>query len=85
MNGWIHACPCVCLCSPGQIYEDSIVIKSVFESAKQRIVTNEEQKETVSTSHGDDGGRAGEDQFIPSEGATYSLTVYEKDCFHTIH
>uniref|UniRef100_A0A7N8XK98 Probable global transcription activator SNF2L2 n=1 Tax=Mastacembelus armatus TaxID=205130 RepID=A0A7N8XK98_9TELE len=30
-----------------QIYEDSIVIKSVFESARQRIVTDEEQKETV--------------------------------------
>uniref|UniRef100_A0A8C2ZW34 Si:dkey-226m8.10 n=1 Tax=Cyclopterus lumpus TaxID=8103 RepID=A0A8C2ZW34_CYCLU len=28
-----------------QIYEDSIVIKSVFESARQRIVTDEERKE----------------------------------------
>ncbi|XP_034458828.1 probable global transcription activator SNF2L2 isoform X2 [Hippoglossus hippoglossus] len=50
-----------------QIYEDSIVIKSVFESARQRIVTDEEQKETVSTSHSDNGGRA-EDQFVPSAG-----------------
>uniref|UniRef100_A0A3B4AWY3 Bromo domain-containing protein n=1 Tax=Periophthalmus magnuspinnatus TaxID=409849 RepID=A0A3B4AWY3_9GOBI len=33
-----------------QIYEDSIVIKSVFESARQRIVTDEEQKDIVSTS-----------------------------------
>ncbi|KAI3362126.1 hypothetical protein L3Q82_012454, partial [Scortum barcoo] len=48
-----------------QIYEDSIVIKSVFESARQRIVTDEEQKETVSASHSDNGGRA-EDQFVPS-------------------
>ncbi|GLD51690.1 probable global transcription activator SNF2L2 isoform X1 [Lates japonicus] len=48
-----------------QIYEDSIVIKSVFESARQRIVTDEEQKETVSTSHSDNGSRA-EDQFVPS-------------------
>ncbi|XP_040012672.1 probable global transcription activator SNF2L2 isoform X2 [Xiphias gladius] len=46
-----------------QIYEDSIVIKSVFESARQRIVTDEEQKE--SASHSDNGGRA-EDQFVPS-------------------
>ncbi|TNM92241.1 hypothetical protein fugu_019253 [Takifugu bimaculatus] len=50
-----------------QIYEDSIVIKSVFESARQRIVTNEQQKETVSTSHSDNGGEAG-DQFAPSAG-----------------
>uniref|UniRef100_A0A665VA77 Bromo domain-containing protein n=1 Tax=Echeneis naucrates TaxID=173247 RepID=A0A665VA77_ECHNA len=42
-----------------QIYEDSIVIKSVFESARQRIVTDEEQKETVSASHSDNGGRKG--------------------------
>ncbi|KAF0031741.1 hypothetical protein F2P81_016296 [Scophthalmus maximus] len=48
-----------------QIYEDSIVIKSVFESARQRIVTDEEQKEAVSTSHSDNGSRA-EDQFVPS-------------------
>ncbi|KAF7664449.1 hypothetical protein LDENG_00177070 [Lucifuga dentata] len=48
-----------------QIYEDSIVIKSVFESARQRIVTDEEQRETVSTSHSDNGGGA-EDQFVPS-------------------
>ncbi|KAF3849366.1 hypothetical protein F7725_015863 [Dissostichus mawsoni] len=39
-----------------QIYEDSIVIKSVFESARQRIVTDEEQKVTVSASHSDNGG-----------------------------
>ncbi|XP_034564829.1 probable global transcription activator SNF2L2 isoform X2 [Notolabrus celidotus] len=48
-----------------QIYEDSIVIKSVFESARQRIVTDQERKETVSTSHSDNGGRA-EDQFVPT-------------------
>ncbi|XP_028318246.1 probable global transcription activator SNF2L2 isoform X2 [Gouania willdenowi] len=48
-----------------QIYEDSIVIRSVFESARQRIVTDEDTKESVSTSHSDNGGRA-EDQFIPS-------------------
>ncbi|KAG7238655.1 hypothetical protein INR49_030729 [Caranx melampygus] len=48
-----------------QIYEDSIVIKSVFESARQRIVTDEEQKEAVSAGHSDNGGRA-EDQFVPS-------------------
>ncbi|CAJ1070384.1 probable global transcription activator SNF2L2 isoform X2 [Xyrichtys novacula] len=49
-----------------QIYEDSIVIKSVFESARQRIVTDAEaQKESVSTSHSDNGGRA-EDQFVPT-------------------
>ncbi|KAF3701818.1 putative global transcription activator SNF2L2 [Channa argus] len=48
-----------------QIYEDSIVIKSVFESARQRIVTDEEQKETVSAGHSDNGSRA-EDQFVPS-------------------
>ncbi|XP_071768127.1 SWI/SNF-related matrix-associated actin-dependent regulator of chromatin subfamily A member 2 [Centroberyx gerrardi] len=48
-----------------QIYEDSIVIKSVFESARQRIVTDEEQKDPVAASHSDNGGRA-EDQFVPS-------------------
>ncbi|KAI4816217.1 probable global transcription activator SNF2L2 isoform X1 [Pseudochaenichthys georgianus] len=48
-----------------QIYEDSIVVKSVFESARQRIVTGEEQKVTVSASHSDNGGGA-EDQFVPS-------------------
>ncbi|KAM3874157.1 putative global transcription activator SNF2L2 [Diretmus argenteus] len=48
-----------------QIYEDSIVIKSVFESARQRIVTDEEQKETVTASHSDNGDGA-EDQFVPS-------------------
>ncbi|XP_029921444.1 probable global transcription activator SNF2L2 [Myripristis murdjan] len=47
-----------------QIYEDSIVIKSVFESARQRIVTDEEQKGTVAASHSDNGGGA-EDQFVP--------------------
>lgn len=52
----------LCVNSLLQIYEDSIVIKSVFESARQRIVTDQEQKETVSTSHRDNGGRA-EDQF----------------------
>lgn len=52
-----------------QIYEDSIVIKSVFESARQRIVTNEEQKEAVSVggSLNDNGGGA-EDQFVASAG-----------------
>lgn len=58
---------CVCVYLQSQIYEDSIVIKSVFESARQRIVTNEQQKETVSTSHSDNGGEA-EDQFAPSAG-----------------
>uniref|UniRef100_A0A3B3Z2A7 Bromo domain-containing protein n=1 Tax=Poecilia mexicana TaxID=48701 RepID=A0A3B3Z2A7_9TELE len=48
-----------------QIYEDSIVIKSVFESARQRIVADEEQKETVSAAHGNHGGGA-EDQFVQS-------------------
>ncbi|KAM4634063.1 putative global transcription activator SNF2L2 [Polymixia lowei] len=48
-----------------QIYEDSIVIKSVFESARQRIVTDEEQTQTVTASHSNNGGGA-EDQFVPS-------------------
>lgn len=56
-----------CVCSRLQIYEDSIVIKSVFESARQRIVTDEEQKEAVSAGHSDNGGGA-EDQFVPSAG-----------------
>lgn len=60
-------CVCVCVCKSLQIYEDSIVIKSVFESARQRIVTDEEQKETVSASHSNNGGGA-EDQFVPSAG-----------------
>lgn len=57
-----------------QIYEDSIVIKSVFESARQRIVTNEEQKETVSTSHSDNGGGA-EHQFVPSAGESQNTNM----------
>lgn len=60
----------VCLFfSRWQIYEDSIVIKSVFESARQRIVANEEQKEAVGVggSLSDNGGGA-EDQFVPSAG-----------------
>lgn len=48
-----------------QIYEDSIVIKSVFESARQRIVTDEEQKDTVSTSHSNNTGRR-EEHFVSS-------------------
>ena len=64
---FIRACVRVCACVCVQIYEDSIVIKSVFESARQRIVTDEEQKETVSASHGDNGGRA-EDQFVSAAG-----------------
>lgn len=62
------------LCLPLQIYEDSIVIKSVFESARQRIVTDEEQKETVSASHSDNGGRA-EDQFVPSVGESWNTNI----------
>ncbi|XP_054908663.1 probable global transcription activator SNF2L2 isoform X2 [Poeciliopsis prolifica] len=48
-----------------QIYEDSIVIKSVFESARQRIVADEERKESVGAAHGNHGGGA-EDQFVQS-------------------
>uniref|UniRef100_A0A672F7I3 Si:dkey-226m8.10 n=1 Tax=Salarias fasciatus TaxID=181472 RepID=A0A672F7I3_SALFA len=60
-----------------QIYEDSIVIKSVFESARQRIVTDEEQKETVSASHSDNGGGA-EDQFVPSAVPINKITKEER-------
>lgn len=72
----VRACVCACVpvcvrvCQPMQIYEDSIVIKSVFTSARQRIVTDEEQKETVGGSHSDNGGAA-EDQFVPSAGESY--------------
>ncbi|KAG7241358.1 hypothetical protein CRUP_017126, partial [Coryphaenoides rupestris] len=52
-----------------QTYEDSIVIKSVFESARQRIVTEhdeEEEKDPPTTgSHGDNGARV-EGFFIPT-------------------
>ncbi|XP_068191692.1 probable global transcription activator SNF2L2 [Antennarius striatus] len=48
-----------------QIYEDSIVIKSVFESARQRIVTDEEQKETVSAGNSDNSAGA-EERFVPA-------------------
>ena len=75
----VRACVRVCVCvhvlslvsllivpSSRQTYEDSIVIRSVFESARQRIVTDEEGKETpVTGSHGDAGGRV-ESFFIPS-------------------
>lgn len=65
---------CLHLCLHLQIYEDSIVIKSVFESARQRIVTDEEQKETVSASHSDNGRRV-EDQFVPSAGGSETQTL----------
>lgn len=67
-------CVNVRACVSLQIYEDSIVIKSVFESARQRIVTNEQQKEAVSTSHNDNGSRA-EDQFVPSAGEMWNTEV----------
>ncbi|XP_077442133.1 uncharacterized protein LOC144063949 [Vanacampus margaritifer] len=43
-----------------QIYEDSIVIKSVFESARLRIAASEKPKQTVATAeaHSDNGGAA---------------------------
>ncbi len=69
----------MCLCLQMQIYEDSIVIKSVFESARQRIVTDvtdEEQKETVSAGHSDNGGGA-EDQFVPSAGESQEQGQYK--------
>lgn len=70
-----HVCvrSCMCLCLPLQIYEDSIVIKSVFESARQRIVTDEDQKETVSASHSDNGGRA--EEFVPSAGESWNTNI----------
>lgn len=54
-----------CVSWPLQIYEDSIVIKSVFESARQRIVTEEEKKEAINSGHGNNGGGA-EDKLIQS-------------------
>ncbi|XP_068609244.1 probable global transcription activator SNF2L2 [Brachionichthys hirsutus] len=48
-----------------KIYEDSIVIKSVFESARQRIATDEEQKEAVRAGNSDNGGGA-ENRFVPA-------------------
>lgn len=67
----------MCVCWPLQIYEDSIVIKSVFESARQRIVTDEEQKETVSASHSNNGDDA-EDPFVPSAGECLHKTQIER-------
>ncbi|KAK0150790.1 putative global transcription activator SNF2L2 [Merluccius polli] len=49
-----------------QTYEDSIVIKSVFESARQRIVTDEEEKETAVTGSPGDSGDRVEGLFVPS-------------------
>ncbi|KAM9820345.1 putative global transcription activator SNF2L2 [Neosynchiropus ocellatus] len=49
-----------------QIYEDSIVIKSVFESARQRIVTEAEQEKAMAASQSNNGGSA-EDQFVPRQ------------------
>lgn len=80
----VRASVCACVCTffslffvppqQLQIYEDSIVIKSVFESARQRIVTNEEQKETVGASLSDNGGGT-EDQFVPSAGESRSTNT----------
>uniref|UniRef100_A0A4W5JXP3 Si:dkey-226m8.10 n=1 Tax=Hucho hucho TaxID=62062 RepID=A0A4W5JXP3_9TELE len=40
-----------------QIFEDSIVLKSVFESARQRIVIDDEVKQDSTAIRDDDGGR----------------------------
>ncbi|KAK6305034.1 hypothetical protein J4Q44_G00238140 [Coregonus suidteri] len=40
-----------------QIFEDSIVLKSVFESARQRIVSDDEEKQDSTAIRNDDGGR----------------------------
>ncbi|XP_046870883.1 probable global transcription activator SNF2L2 isoform X1 [Hypomesus transpacificus] len=48
-----------------QIFEDSIVLKSVFESARQRIVTNEEGAVEGTAIRVDNGG-GDADQFVSS-------------------
>lgn len=78
-----NSCSCLCVArtsfSQFQIYEDSIVIRSVFESARQRIVTSEVQKETVSASHSNNGGGA-EDQFVPSAGGSQNTNESDGVC-----
>ncbi|XP_055729789.1 probable global transcription activator SNF2L2 isoform X2 [Salvelinus fontinalis] len=58
-----------------QIFEDSIVLKSVFESARQRIVIDDEEKKD-STAICDDGGR--DNQFGSSEVKTVTKQVKQR-------
>ncbi|KAJ3605096.1 hypothetical protein NHX12_027146 [Muraenolepis orangiensis] len=55
-----------------QTYEDSIVIKSVFESARLRIVTDEEDKEETAVAGGNNGARV-DSFFIPSTSSSNPL------------
>lgn len=36
---------CYFICQPSQIYEDSIVLQSVFKSARQKIAKDEESED----------------------------------------
>ncbi|XP_054613555.1 probable global transcription activator SNF2L2 [Dunckerocampus dactyliophorus] len=57
-----------------QIYEDSIVIKSVFESARLRIVTDDEPKQTVAVS-----GSEGRQAVTPAELRAASLVKADNE------
>ncbi|KAM6987201.1 putative global transcription activator SNF2L2 [Aplochiton taeniatus] len=59
-----------------QIYEDSIVIKSVFESARRRIIVNEDG----AISHEDSSGRA-KHQFVSSTAKTKVEVGKEPKCY----
>ncbi|XP_041753690.1 probable global transcription activator SNF2L2 isoform X3 [Coregonus clupeaformis] len=59
-----------------QIFEDSIVLKSVFESARQRIVIDNEEKKDSTAICDDDGG--GDNQFVSSEVKTVTKQVKQR-------
>ncbi|CAB1318853.1 unnamed protein product, partial [Coregonus sp. 'balchen'] len=59
-----------------RIFEDSIVLKSVFESARQRIVIDNEEKKDSTAICDDDGG--GDNQFVSSEVKTVTKQVKQR-------
>ena len=61
-----------------QIFEDSIVLKSVFESARQRIVTNEEGVVEGTAIRVDNGG-GDADQFVSSAGERQIISICKKE------
>ncbi|KAL0965218.1 hypothetical protein UPYG_G00278300 [Umbra pygmaea] len=59
-----------------QIFEDSIVLKSVFESARQRIVIDDEEKQDSTAIRDHDRGR--DNQFVSSTVKTVTKQVKER-------
>lgn len=68
--------PCYFICQPPQIYEDSIVLQSVFKSARQKIAKDEESD--------DDSEEDDEDEEDSEAEGNPLLHLCHADCFkHT--